>query len=254
MIDICRAVKDFALRYTELADSLAAAEKDVERKTELLQIAQNCRRVPWEPASGFAEAVQSLWITHLVCYIDSNGYGVTLGRSASYLYPYYQASISSGEIDRNGALSLLVSLFFKTNDILKLYNNNAAQNYGGFPVGQPVQLGGIDADGKDDTNELSFLFSGSGKKRSNSISRISGFYGRRRLIRSFFQMATELVSTNSKPKFFNYHVGSAMYRQAGLPEETAQKEWAFIGCVEYGVPGKTWTWADAAMFNLAKCF
>ena len=44
-----------------------------------------------------------------------------------------------------------------------------------------------------------------------------------------------------------------MYLRAGLPESTAIGEWAFIGCVEYGVQGKTWTWADAALVNLAKC-
>ncbi|WP_319476334.1 pyruvate formate lyase family protein [Marispirochaeta aestuarii] len=252
VLTICTAVRDFSLRYAELADSMAAGEKEEERRRELKRIAEVCRRVPWEPAAGFAEAVQSLWFTHLVCYIDSNGYGVTLGRSASCLYPWYQSSIASGEIDREGALSLLVSLFFKTNDILKLYNNNAAQNYGGFPVGQPVQLGGIDAAGEDDTNELSFLFLEAEKKVKLYQPDI-GFLWTEKIDPGFFRAATELVATNSKPKFFNYHVGSAMYRQAGLSEETAQKDWAFIGCVEYGVPGKTWTWADAAMFNLAKC-
>jgi pyruvate formate-lyase/glycerol dehydratase family glycyl radical enzyme len=252
VLTICHAVRDFSLRYAELADSLAAEEKNEERKKELNRMADICRRVPWEPAQGFSEAVQSLWFTHLVCYIDSNGYGVTLGRSASYLYPYYRISLNAGEMDKEGALSLLVSLFFKTNDILKLYNNNAAQNYGGFPVGQPVQLGGIDSSGEDDTNELSFLFLEAEKKVKLYQPDI-GFLWTEKINPVFFQAAAELVATNSKPKFFNYRVGSAMYRHAGLSEETARSEWAFIGCVEYGVPGKTWTWADAAMFNLAKC-
>jgi formate C-acetyltransferase len=205
-----------------------------------------------EPSAGFAEALQSLWFTHLICYIDSNGYGVTLGRSASYLYPFYRESIDSGSLSREEALSLLVSLFFKTNDILKLYNNAAAENYGGFPVGQPVQLGGIGPDGGDDTNELSFLFL-EAEKRVKLYQPDIGLLWTEVMNKEFLKTAVSLVASNSKPKFFNYRVGSRMYLQAGLPPEVAEKEWAFIGCVEYGVPGKTWTWADAAMFNLAKC-
>lgn len=252
VVMICDAVRDFAHRYVDLAETLAAEESDPERKRELSEIAERCRRVPEEPAYGFGEALQSVWFTHLICYIDSNGYGVTLGRSASYLYPYYRASIDAGEITDDEVLSLLVSFFFKTNDILKLYNNTAAENYGGFPVGQPVQLGGIGNDGKDDTNELSFLFL-SAEKRVKLYQPDIGLLWTDRMDRPFLEEAVSLVATNSKPKFFNYHVGSQMYLQAGLPKKVAEHEWAFIGCVEYGVPGKMWTWADAAMFNLAKC-
>ena len=69
----------------------------------------------------------------------------------------------------------------------------------------------------------------------------------------FLHKAVKLVPTSHKPKFFNYHVGGKMYLNAGIPPEEARTNWAFIGCVEFGVPGKSWTWADAAMFNLAKC-
>jgi pyruvate formate-lyase/glycerol dehydratase family glycyl radical enzyme len=249
---ICDAVAAFSRRYAELAEELAEAESSSERRQELYAIASRCRRVPWEPAAGFAEALQSLWFTHLICYIDSNGYGVTLGRSAAYLYPFYRESLDSGNMDREDALSLLVSFFFKSNDILKLYNNAAAENYGGFPVGQPVQLGGIGPDGGDDTNELSFLFL-EAEKRVKLYQPDIGLLWTEIMDREFLKAAVNLVASNSKPKFFNYRVGSRMYLQAGLPPEVAEKEWAFIGCVEYGVPGKTWTWADAAMFNLAKC-
>lgn len=249
---ICDAVRDFAQRYARLATTMAREAQDPERQKELEAIAERCRRVPEAPARGFAEALQSLWFTHLICYIDSNGYGVTLGRSAAYLYPYYRQSIDSGELTKDQARTLLLSFFFKTNDILKLYNNTAAQNYGGFPVGQPVQLGGIGPDGGDDTNELSYLFLEAEKKVKLYQPDI-GLLWTEHMDSRFLRESIELAATNSKPKFFNYHVGSKMYLEAGLSEETARHQWAFIGCVEYGVPGKTWTWADAAMFNLAKC-
>lgn len=249
---ICDAVRDFAARYAALAERMALQESDPERSMELHGISNRCRRVPESPARGFAEALQSLWLTHVICYIDSNGYGVTLGRAAAYLYPYYRQTIDSGELTKGQVRTLLMSFFFKTNDILKLYNNTAAQNYGGFPVGQPVQLGGIGADGEDDTNELSYLFLEVEKKVKLYQPDI-GLLWTEKMDPRFFEESIRLAATNSKPKFFNYHVGSQMYRQAGVPDDVAEKKWAFIGCVEYGVPGETWTWADAAMFNLPKC-
>lgn len=257
VVIICDAVRAFALRYAELAETMAAdaAAAEVgngERVTELRAIAARCRRVPEQPAKTFAEALQSLWLTHVICYIDSNGYGVTLGRSAAYLYPYFRADIDEGRIDEAQVVTLLISFFFKTNDILKLYNNAAAENYGGFPVGQPVQLGGLGPGGVDDVNELSFLFL-EAERRVKLYQPDIGLLWTAKIDRRFLEEAVGLVATNSKPKFFNYHVGSEMYLQAGLPQRVANEEWAFIGCVEYGVPGQTWTWADAAMFNLPKC-
>ena len=47
VLTICAAVRDFSLRYAELADSMAAEEKEEERRRELKKIAEVCRRVPW---------------------------------------------------------------------------------------------------------------------------------------------------------------------------------------------------------------
>ncbi len=248
---ITRAVRSFAERYAHLAESLSETA-DTTRAEELKAIAENCRKVPWNPPDSFESALQSIWLTHVICYIDSNGYGVTLGRIASMLQPYYQRDLDRGKLNRDHAVNLLVSFFFKTNDILKLYNNAAAGNYGGFPVGQPVQLGGLTANGNDDTDELSFLFL-EAEKKVHLYQPDIGLLWTEEMDPAFYSASVALVAENSKPKFFNYHIGSKMYIEAGLPEDTALSEWAFIGCVEYGVQGKTWTWADAALINLGKC-
>ena len=48
-------------RFGDLAEQMAASEKDVQRKNELLQIAEICRRVPGKPAQTFREAMQSFY-------------------------------------------------------------------------------------------------------------------------------------------------------------------------------------------------
>ena len=250
---ICDGIRTFAARYVALAQEMADSELDTERKQELLSIAETCTRVPLKPATSFAEALQSLWFTHVICYIDSNGYGVTLGRAARDLYPFYTKSLEQGEISREQARTHLMSFMFKCNDILKLYNNTAAKNYGGFPVGQPIQLGGLNPDGRDETNDLAELFL-EAEERVHLYQPDIGILWTENMSDDFLRKAVSLVPTSHKPKFFNYHIGGKMYLNAGIPAEEARSNWAFIGCVEFGVPGKSWTWADAAMFNLSKCF
>lgn len=245
-------IRIFAGRYAKLVSSLAAAEKDAVRKTDLERIGRACERVPLKPAETFFEALQSIWIAHVACYIDSNGYGVTLGRIPEYLEPFYKDSLERGDITREAAVTLLVSFLFKTNDILKLYNNNAAKIYGGFPVGQPILLGGLGQDGKDTAGAVAELFLEAEAKVRLYQPDLAVLWNEK-MSDDFFLKATRLVPRSSKPKYFNYHVGMDMFLEAGLPFEEARTNWGFIGCVEFGVPGKSWTWADAAMFNLAKC-
>lgn len=250
---ICEGINIFSLRYSKLAKVMALSEKNPERKKELLIIASNCEKVPMKPATNFFEALQSLWLIEIISYIDSNGYSVTLGRLDRDLYPYYKESINKCEINRDLARTYLISLFFKCNDILKLYNNNAAKNYGGFPVGMSIQLGGIDCDNNDNANEISELF----LEAENKVRLYQpdiGILWSEKMKDDFLIKTVSLVPYTNKPKYFNYHIGEKMYLRAGIPMEEARTNWSFIGCVEFGVPGKSWTWADAALFNLAKCF
>jgi formate C-acetyltransferase len=57
---------------------------------------ENLLRVPNLPARDFYEALQSLWLTHMLVLTDENypGAGVSFGRS-TYLLPYWQESIKT---------------------------------------------------------------------------------------------------------------------------------------------------------------
>jgi len=82
--------RDLAGKYADLSTKLAAEENDSERKDELIRMSGNLRKVPWEPAETFWEAVQSLWLTHMLIMSDENypGPGVSCGRIDQYLLPY----------------------------------------------------------------------------------------------------------------------------------------------------------------------
>lgn len=153
------AVRDLSFRYAALADDLAAQCDDPQRRDELLTIARNCRRVPWEPAKTFHEALQSLWMTHSMVLVSESypGPGVSPGRIDQYLYPLYRRDIDEGRITREQAKELLHCLWIKHNYAYD-YQGWAGTNQGiNASFGQLVTLGGIDARGDDATNELSYL-------------------------------------------------------------------------------------------------
>ena len=73
------SVKKFASRYAALAREKALASEEP-RKSELLEIARICEKVPYEPAETFHEAVQSVWFIQLILQIESNGHSLSYGR------------------------------------------------------------------------------------------------------------------------------------------------------------------------------
>ena len=74
-----------------------------ERAGELREMARILRKVPYQPADTFQEAVQSLWLVHLVLQIESNGHSLSYGRMDQYLYPYYARDLAEGRITEDSA-------------------------------------------------------------------------------------------------------------------------------------------------------
>ena len=127
------------------------------RRAELLEISRILAKVPYEPASSFHEAVQSVWLIHLILQIESNGHSLSYGRMDQYLYPFYEADIRSGKIDDDRADELLCNLWLKTYTINKVRSWSHTQFSAGSPLYQNVTVGGQTTDEKDATNKLSRL-------------------------------------------------------------------------------------------------
>ena len=85
LLIIIAGIRDFAGRYAAEASRLAEKTNDERRRKELLQIAQSCQRVPYLGARTFREAVQALWLTHLMLYLEGTGPSYSLGRFDQYM-------------------------------------------------------------------------------------------------------------------------------------------------------------------------
>ena len=159
LIRTAEAARRFAARYAEEAERLANEEADATRRDELREIARICRKVPWEPAETLQEALQSLWFVHILVMAAESypGPGLSFGRIDQFLYPWFAADREAGRLDAAQAKELLQCFFIKPNYAYD-YQGRVGNNQGiTAAYGQLVTLGGLDAEGKDAANELTWM-------------------------------------------------------------------------------------------------
>jgi formate C-acetyltransferase len=159
VILVCDAMVVFAHRYAELARSIAATEPREDRKRELLEIAETCEQVPEHPARTFREAVQSQWFIQTVSRLEQAVGGVvSVGRIDQYLYPYYRRDIDEGRLTDDEALVLLESIWIgmaRSTDVYRKPGQPSLTD--GFAHWEATTIGGLTREGRDATNELSYL-------------------------------------------------------------------------------------------------
>lgn len=159
VIITCDAIVTFAHRYSALAAEMAKSEADPQRKQELQQIAETCSWVPENPARSFREAVQAQWFTQLFSRLEQRC-GSALGNSRidQYLQPFY-ADITEGRISREEAIELLrgvwLHMFQATPAGLSMTAAQASSD--GYAHFESTTLGGKLRDGRDATNDTSYL-------------------------------------------------------------------------------------------------
>lgn len=155
----CDAAILFAERHAELAEQMAATETDAERKAELLKIADVCRWVPAHAPRDLWEAIQTYWFVHLGTITELNGWDcMNPGHIDQHLWPFYQKGIADGTLTRESAKELLSCFWIK-------FNNQPAPPKVGVTALESgtyndftnINIGGVDRDGNDGSNELSYI-------------------------------------------------------------------------------------------------
>jgi pyruvate-formate lyase len=157
MLTSATMARDLAARYGALCAALARETADPARRQELLDMAANLSRVPWEPAETFWEAVQALWLTHMLVMSDENypGPGLSFGRMDQYLLPYWRASIAKG-MDRELGKEILKCFWIHCNTAYDAMIRTGAHQGITAGYGQLLSLSGLGPGGRDMTNELTY--------------------------------------------------------------------------------------------------
>ena len=247
----CEAVIGYAGRYAKLANELADKCADETRRAELRRIAENCARVPAKGAQNFWEACQSFWFVQQLLQLESSGHSISPGRFDQYMYPYYAKDLAAGTLTRAFAQELMDCIWVKLNDLNKCRDAASAEGFAGYSLFQNLIAGGQDTNGKDATNDLSFMCINASMhvmlpQPSFSVRVWNGSP------HEFLIHAAELTRTGvGLPAYYNDEVIIPSLMNRGLSLEDA-RDYNIIGCVEPQKAGKTEGWHDAAFYNMCR--
>jgi len=248
----CQGLEALAAPYAQQARAAAEAEEDPARRAELESIAQVCERAPREPARGLHEALQSLLFAQIALNIESLDNSVSPGRLDQLLMPYYQDGLDSGRLDEQAARDLIGCFSVKLCEIVPVFSRRITRFHGGMFNGQVVVVGGVDRQGDDATNALSWIF----LDAMHALRMRQPNYHARLHAQSppgyLERIASMLRDGSGSPSLMNDEAVLPMLLGRGTSLADA-RDYSPVGCVEPVACGSSYASTDAAIANLALC-
>jgi len=253
LITACASAPALTERYAQEAER-QADDAEAERRTELLELARILRKVPWEPAESFHEAVQSLWFAHLLVMAAESypGPGLSPGRVDQYLYQYYKADLDAGRLTRERAREVLQCWFIKHNyayDFMGRVGTTQGINSG---FGQLITLGGCGPEGEDLSNDLTLLLLDV-IEDMNLLEPKPNIRLHHETGAGVLDRVVELVArAQGSPFLMNFdELSMRALKWAGLPE-AGLWDYAPVGCLENTFQGNDRSGTVDVNLNLAK--
>jgi len=233
------AIEMFADRYR--------AEAESQGRADLVALLE---RSPRKPANSLHEALQTIWFFQLLVQTESLDQGISLGRMDQYLYPLYLRETTRGDFDPFELRDLLAAFCLKLSEVIPLFSSRATKLFSGLPSGQALTIGGLDENGNDASNELTFAFLDVmdcfKTRQPNWHARISENskpdYVRR--------VVSVLANGGGSPALYNDDVIMPAMTNRGV-DPAKVWNYATVGCVEPALSKESFTSSDAALFNLA---
>lgn len=251
-IIVAQACIDLSHRYASLAREMAETEPDTDRKAELLDIAEACEHVPENPARNFREALQAMSITGICKGIEHPMHNYPQwGRADLYLYPFFSRDIKRGNINMDQATNLLAELIGRWGTQMYVDSGFHKETHQITFAINSINLGGITVDGKEGSNELSYLFLhtvGLLKQSSPTVMIRWNHFTPDWLMQKAIK--TNIICGGGIPLFENEEGIIDLYVKDGVPLEEA-RTWIGRGCVWPALPQRSEYKSGAAGFNNA---
>ncbi len=153
----CDGATAFIKRYAALARELGQSEANADRKKELARVTECCEWISENPPRTFHEALQFSFFVYVIDRLEAPAEGYSPGRLDQWLYPFYKMDVEEGALTRDEALELLECFFVKLCEIWWARTKEQAARSGGYATWTTINIGGLSREGKDATNELSYL-------------------------------------------------------------------------------------------------
>jgi formate C-acetyltransferase len=180
-------------------------------------------------------------------HIECNGHSVSYGRFDQYMYPYFKRDIQNGTATREFIQELIENFYIKIWDMNKLRNHILIKTFGNGGIGGPaLTVGGIRKDGRDGTNELTFMV-----LDAHVHVRVPNPWLAVRLHSNTpwelkVKTANVIRLGTGEPKIFNDDVTIPSMLSSNVAPEDA-RDYQVVGCVEPDVCGKSYGWKTAVI-------
>ncbi len=232
-----QGMQTYAERVAEECERTAgtASPAQAERLRDTTGI---CRRIAHRPPKTFREAIQLMFLTQ-ICLWFGEDHGLTSpGRIDRTLYRFYRADIQAGSISRHEVFEYLCSLFIHMNNIL------------GPGSAVAVMVGGRDADGRDVTNDLTYLALAARMATALVYPTVAVAW-HTDLPEDLMRFIMEMLSTGiGDPALFNDDLIALGLQDHGVTPEDS-RNYMNSTCVEIKVVGRSNMWVTQPYFNLA---
>lgn len=243
------AMITYAERYAEKLDKMVDEESDVERRSELEELASICRKVPKNSPDTFWEALQHYWFIHVGITSESNPWdSFNPGRLDQHLISFYK---DEDDLERQEAKELLQAFWLK-------FNNQpappkvgvTAQESNTYNDFSKINVGGVWKDGSSGVNDVSYLLLET-LEEMRTLQPNTAVLISKKLPDRFLNRALEVVRPGfGEPPFFNHDEIIKILLRQGKSLEDARAG-GVSGCVESGAFGKE-SYILTGYFNLPK--
>ena len=248
---VLNGAKSYIERYSKLAKRTANLENDPERKKELLEISEICSNISKNAPTTFKEALQLIFFIQVISGIEDGGFAISLGRLDQILYPYYINDVKKGIISKEEAKFLIKCFYLKLSTLWNLVLQKGVIAAEGPPIAENLTIGGVNLNGNDATNELSYLL----LESYAELKTVQPAFSVRidpNTPEELLKATGEAIKEGVSIGLFNDSVMIPGLKKIGYSLSDA-REYAPIGCVEPGHPYKSFGCTNATQFNIVKC-
>ena len=156
IVIVCEGMITLTKRYAAKAKEMLAVEKDPKRK-ELELMAETLQWIMENPARNFIEALQCLYMYQTCLCLEAICIGITFGRVDQYLGDFLERDLERGAITEDYAQELMDLFYLKVAEMNKPWSDGATQSAPGYTSGQMMCMGGVDKDGNDASNKVTYM-------------------------------------------------------------------------------------------------
>ncbi len=250
IIEVLDGVIAYSRRLARKAGDMALKENDPQTKKELLDMAEIYNRVPESPARSFREGLTTVWICWTAIHLENPNVGLSLGRLDQVLYDLYRRDICSNKMTINDAIELISSLWLKIGDHVPSIPEAGEQLFGGTGSNQAITVGGVDKDGNDAVNDLTYVMLRATELMRLRDPNLNARYYPGINSKDYLGRLCEVnINTGATPALHNDKAVIKALTSKGETIEQA-RDYGVIGCVEPGSNGRSYGHSAAILLNL----